>query len=59
MRVAAQLYTIRDYTNTDDEVRRSFARIREIGYDAVQISGLKAYRPANIAKALEENGLTV
>lgn len=59
MKVAAQLYTVRDFTNTDDEVKRTFAKIREIGYEAVQISGLKAYNPQNIARALKENGLTV
>lgn len=59
MRVAAQLYTVRDFTNTDDEVKRTLTRIKEIGYNAVQISGLKAYNPKNIAAALKENDLTV
>ena len=59
MRLAAQLYTVREFTNTDDEVKRTLARIREIGYEAVQISGFKAYNPAIIAGALRENGLAV
>lgn len=59
MKLAAQLYTVRDFTDTDDDVRRTLARIREIGYEAVQISGFKAYNPQNIAKGLKENGLAV
>lgn len=59
MRVAAQLYTVRDFTKTDDDVCRTFERIRAIGYDAVQLSGLGAYHPPVIAKALRDNGLSV
>lgn len=59
MRVAAQLYTVRDFTATNAAVKNTLKRIREIGYDAVQISGFKAYDPDNIADALKKNGLTV
>lgn len=59
MKIAAQLYTVREFTNTDDEVKRTLARVREIGYEGVQISAFKAYNPAVIAAALKENGLSV
>ena len=59
MNVAAQLYTVRMFTNTDDEVCKMFERIRKAGYEAVQLSGIKAYNPQNIARALKENGLSV
>ena len=59
MKLAAQLYTVRDFTKTDGEVRETLTRVREIGYEAVQISGFNAYNPENIAKGLKENGLEV
>ena len=59
MKLAAQLYTVRMFTNTDDEVCKMFERIRKAGYEAVQLSGIKAYNPQNIARALKENGLSV
>lgn len=59
MKLAAQLYTIREFTNTDKEVRETLTKIREIGYEAVQVSGFKAYNAENIAQGLKENGLEV
>ena len=32
-RIAAQLYTIRDFTKTPDDLDRSMKRIKEIGYN--------------------------
>ena len=59
MKLAAQLYTVRAFTSTDDEVKRTLSRVREMGYEAVQISGFTAYNPQVIAQALKENGLAV
>lgn len=59
MKLAAQLYTVREFTKTDDEVKRTLARVREMGYEAVQISAFQAYNPKNIAAGLRENGLSV
>lgn len=53
--VGAQLYTVRDYTNTAEEINATFKKIREFGYTTIQASGLKASLPAeelaSIAKA--------
>lgn len=59
MKLAAQLFTVRDFTNTDTEVRETLAKIRRIGYQAVQISALRAYNVKNIVQGLQENGLEV
>ena len=38
--LAAQLYTIRDYMKTpQEEIYVSLKKIKDIGYDAVQVSG--------------------
>ena len=38
--LGAQLFTLRDHTKTPDEIRRTIGRVREMGYVAVQASGL-------------------
>lgn len=56
--LAVQLYTLRKYLNTPGSVDRAFARIREIGYEAVQVSGVGAPYAA-VKKAADANGLTI
>lgn len=57
-RIAAQLYTLRDYLKTPGGVDRSFARLRQIGFEAVQVSGVAA-EPAAVKKYADANGLTI
>lgn len=40
--LAVQMYTIRDFTQTASDMAQSLARIREIGYPAVQLSAVGA-----------------
>lgn len=56
--LAVQLYTLRKYLNTPGSVDRAFARIRETGYEAVQVSGVGAPYAA-VKKAADANGLTI
>ena len=37
--IAAQLYTLRDFIQTPDDIAKTMKRVKEIGYDAVYISG--------------------
>lgn len=57
--IAAQLYTIRDYLKTPAEIEGSFKRIREIGYRAVQLSGLGPIEPERLAEIARNNGLEI
>lgn len=56
--VAAQSYTIRDYTKTAAEVASSMKKIREIGYKAVQISGMGPIDENELHSILDGEGLT-
>ena len=38
-RIGAQYYTIRDYARTLEDFEESCRKVREIGYQTVQISG--------------------
>lgn len=57
--IAAQLYTVREFTRTEKEIAATLKRIKEIGYDCVQLSALGPCRPAFLAEQLEKYGLTV
>jgi len=56
--IAAQLFTLREYLTTPGAVDRTFARLRKIGYEAVQVSGTQV-DPKAIKKAADDNGLVI
>lgn len=56
--IAAQLFTLRAYLKSPGGVDRSFAKLREIGFEAVQVSGTDQ-DPAVIKKYADANGLTI
>ncbi len=57
MKLAAQLYTIRDFTKTPEDIRASLKKIKEIGYNAVQVSAFGPIDPKELKSYLDENGL--
>jgi sugar phosphate isomerase/epimerase len=56
--VAAQLYTVREHCRTADDLARSLARIRAIGYRAVQLSGVGPIPEAEVRRILASEGMT-
>lgn len=40
MIIAAQLYTLRDFLKTEEDIAASLQKVKDIGYNAVQVSGL-------------------
>ena len=57
--IAAQLFTIRDFTRTRDDFAASMAKIREIGYRAVQVSAIGDISAADVKRIADDNGLTI
>lgn len=57
--LAAQLYTVREFTKTLDGVAETLEKIKRIGYTAVQISGFGPVGAADVAKIVDDLGLTV
>jgi len=55
--VAAQLYTLRDYLKTPDEIAVTLKKVRQIGYEAVQISGMGPIGEAELKRMLDGEGL--
>jgi sugar phosphate isomerase/epimerase len=56
--VAAQLYTLREYTKIPSTLRETLRRVKKIGYQAVQVSAIGPIDPADLASMLAEIGLT-
>jgi sugar phosphate isomerase/epimerase len=50
--IAAQLFTLRDHLKTPGEVVKTLARLRKIGYDHAQISGVCPMDPAELRKIM-------
>ena len=57
--IAAQLYTLRDYLKTPDQIYKTLSKVKEIGYNAVQVSGLGPVDPLHLKKMVDEIGLKI
>ncbi len=55
--VGVQLYTLRDYLKTPKDIAATLKKVREIGYQAVQVSGMGAIDEGELAVMLEGEGL--
>jgi sugar phosphate isomerase/epimerase len=56
-RPGAQLYTVREFIKTPAGIARSLRRIKEIGYDQVQLSALGPVAPHELRRMLDGEGL--
>lgn len=55
--IAAQLYTLREFTKTPADIARTLARVKKLGYNGVQCSALGPIEPNELAKVLKDNEL--
>ena len=55
--IAAELYTLRDHLQDADAIAASLQRVREIGYEGVELAGLGPIEPAHLARLLRDAGL--
>jgi sugar phosphate isomerase/epimerase len=55
--LAAQLYTVRDFTKTPQAIAETLQKIRAIGYEVVQISAFGPVDPQDVKHMLDDNGL--
>ena len=56
--IGAQLYTLRDFLKTPLDIARTCARVKKLGYDAVQVSALGPIEVKELAKILDGEGLS-
>ncbi|MCI8590166.1 MAG: sugar phosphate isomerase/epimerase [Clostridiales bacterium] len=58
MIIGAQLYTVREFCKTPEDLAQTLKKIADIGYRTVQVSGTCAYEPAWLQEQLSANGLS-
>ena len=59
-KIGAQLYTVRDFCQTEKDLSETFAKLKDIGYQRVQISGVDESMPAKNIKAIaDEFGMDI
>jgi sugar phosphate isomerase/epimerase len=56
--IAAQLFTLRDHLKTPTDIARTLKKVRAIGYEAVQVSGMGPIDEYELVKILDGEGLT-
>ncbi|NMA19535.1 MAG: sugar phosphate isomerase/epimerase [Lentisphaerae bacterium] len=55
--IAAQMYTLRDFCKTPVDIAKSCAKVKKMGYDGIQISGMGKIEAAEMKKILDGEGL--
>lgn len=57
--VAIQLYTLRDFCKTAEDFAATLKQVREIGYQAIQVSGVGPIPAAELRSIADGEGLTI
>lgn len=57
--LAAQLYTLRDFTKTAEDFAQSMAKVKQMGYSAVQVSGIGPIPPQEVKSICDDNDLKI
>jgi len=57
--VAINLYTLREYLKTPESIRETLKKVRDAGYEVVQLSGLGPIEPKLLKSMLDEFNLKV
>lgn len=57
--IAVQLYTLRDFCKTEADLEQTLLKVREIGYEAVQVSGIGPIAPERVKELADAAGLRI
>jgi sugar phosphate isomerase/epimerase len=57
--IAAQMYTLREFCKTPEDIAASLKKVRQLGYEAVQISGVGPIEPEELRKIVDGEGLSI
>lgn len=55
--IGAQMYTLREHLKTPSDIAATCKRVKEMGYDAIQVSAFGKIETDELAKILKDNGL--
>ncbi|MBM4033759.1 MAG: sugar phosphate isomerase/epimerase [Planctomycetes bacterium] len=57
--IAAQLYTVREFTRTPADISATMKKVAAIGYEAVQLSALGPMDPSELRRVCDGEGLRI
>jgi sugar phosphate isomerase/epimerase len=57
--LAVQLYTLREFLSTPPDIATTLRKVKQIGYDAVELAGMGKIDAGELAKMLSGEGLVV
>ena len=57
--LAAQLYTVRDFTKTASDLAETLRKVANIGYTAVQVSAIGPIPHGEVKQMVDDLGLTI
>ncbi|MCK4276378.1 MAG: sugar phosphate isomerase/epimerase [Phycisphaerae bacterium] len=57
--IAAQLYTVREFTQTPEDIVETMKKVAAMGYEAVQLSAVGPMEPSELREVCDGEGLTV
>ena len=57
--LAAQLYTVRDFTKTADDFAASIKKVADIGYTAAQVSAIGPIPHGEVKQLMDDHGLKI
>ena len=55
--IGAQMYTLRQHLQTPQEIAHTCRRVRQLGYEAIQVSSFGPIETVELAKILNNEGL--
>lgn len=55
--IAAQLYTLRDFCKTPEDLAKTLKKVKKMGFEAVQVSGVGPIDNKELAKIIKGEGL--
>ena len=58
LRLAVTLYTLRDHCRTVEDIAKTLKKVKKVGYDHVQLSGLGPTDPRELRTILDSEGLS-
>ena len=59
MKIGAQLYTLREHTQTTADFAATIKKVAQIGYQYVQVSGIGPIHPQDVADICKSHGISI
>ena len=57
--IAAQMYTVREFTKTPEDIAKTLPKVKALGYDAMQVSAFGPINPKELRQLADDNGLEI